>query len=132
MSFIAVTATEITTAPVLITATASPFREPTTVTTSVFATIFGLLDQTVTIFPQTVTAVGPQYTPYPMGSILPPLYTVTVAKVDAFVQASGGTVWTSVVYDEAGNVAMPTPVYWGEPYVPEEETVVVLLSTNDC
>jgi hypothetical protein len=130
MSFIAVTATEITTAPVLITATASPFREQTTVTTSVFAAVFGLLDQTVTIFPQTVTAVGPQYTPYPMGSILLPLYTVTVAKVDAFVQASGGTVRTSVVYDEVGNMAVPTPAYWGELCMSEEK-MMVLPSTND-
>jgi hypothetical protein len=105
-------------------------REPTTVTTNVLNTISGLPGQTVTIFPQKVIAGEPQYTPYPTGSILPPLHTVTVTKVDAFIQASGGTVWTKVVYDEAGNAAVPTLAYWGEPYVPEEK-VMVLPSTND-
>jgi len=121
MALTIVTATAITTAPLLITATASLFGEPTTVTTNVFTTAFGLPGQTVTIFPPTVTAEEPKYTPYRTGSRLPPFYTVTVNEVDAFVQAPSGTVWTRVFYDETGNAAEPILAYWGEPYVPEEK-----------
>lgn len=125
MSLIIVTAT----APILTTATVSLFGELTTVTTNVF-TIFGLPGQAVTIFPLTVTAGELKYTPYPTGSTLPPLYTVTLNEVGTFVQAPSGTVWTRVFYDETGNAAEPILAYWGEPYVPEEK-VVVLPSTND-
>jgi hypothetical protein len=111
MSRIIVTATAITTAPVLITATASLFGKPTTVTTNVFITIFGLPGQTVTIFPPTVTAGEPKYTPYPTSSTLPPLYTVTLNEVGAFVQAPSGTVGTRVFYGETGNAAEPILAY---------------------
>jgi hypothetical protein len=73
-------------------ATASLFGELTAVATKDFTTIFSLPGQTVTIFPPTVTAGELQYPPYLMGSILPPLYAVTVTEVDAFVQAPGGTI----------------------------------------
>ena len=85
--------------------------------------------QTITTFPPAVAAGEPKYTPYPTGSIFPPLYTVTVIKVDASVQTPGGTVWTRVFDDETGNAAGPILAHWGEPYVPEEK-VMVLPSTN--
>ena len=132
MSLITVAATAITTNPALITTTASLFGKQTTVTTSAFTTIFDLPGQTVTISPPIVTAGEPKDTPYPTGSIPLPLYTVTVTEVDAFVQATGGTVWTRVLYDETGVACAcaDTSILGGEPYVPGQK-VVVLPSTYD-
>jgi hypothetical protein len=110
------------TVPVLITATANLFGEPTTVTTNVFTTIAGLPGQTVTIFPPPVTAGETQYTPFLTDPTLPPPYTVTVTEIDVFVQAPAGSIWTRVFYDEPGNAAAPTP---NEPCVPGEKVLVL-------
>jgi hypothetical protein len=124
MSLVPVTATAITTVTVVITATASLLGQPTTVTTNIFTTVIGLPGQTVTILPPPVTVGDPQST-FVQGSTLPPLYTVTVTEVDAFVQAPGGSIWTRVIYDETGNAAAPTPVSWNEPYLPGEKVLVL-------
>lgn len=119
------TATAITTVPVLVTAIASLFDKPTTTTTNVFTTIIGLPGQTITILPTPMTDGEPQYNPLPAGSTPPPLYTVTVTEVNAFVQAPGGPIWTRILYDETGDATAPTQTTWIEPYVPGEKVLVL-------
>jgi hypothetical protein len=126
MSLVIVTATAITTVPVLVTATASLFGQPATVTSNVFTTVVGLPGQTITVFPPPITAGEPQFMPLVQDSALPqPLYTVTVTEIDAFVQAPGGTIWTTIFYDETANAVAPTPTSWNEPYTPGEEVLVL-------
>jgi hypothetical protein len=95
-----------------------------------FATIFGLPGQTITAFPTTVTVEEIQYAPYLTGSVLPPLYTVTVTEVDAFVQAHGGTVRTRVTCDETGNAAVPTLAYWVSHMFPKRRWRCCRVSTT--
>jgi hypothetical protein len=122
MSLVVVTATAITKVAVLITATANLLGQATTVTTNIVTTIIGLPGQTVTILPLQVTVGDPQST-FVQGSTLPPLYTATVTEVDAFVRASGGSIWTRVIYDETGNAAARTSTSWNESYVPAEKVL---------
>lgn len=126
MALVTITATAITTVPVLVTATASLFGLPTTVTTYIYTTIIGLPGQTVTIIPPPDTAGAPQATPFaPDPTLLQPQYTITVTEIDAFVEAPNGNVWTSIFYDESGNAGVPTPTSSIEPNVPGEKVIML-------
>lgn len=126
MSLVTGTATATATVLVAVTATASLFGQPTTVTTNVYTTVMGLPGQTVTISPPPDSAGEPQFVPFVQEStVLQPQYTVTVTEIDAFIQAPGSSIWTTVFYDETENMAAPTPTSWSEPYVPREKVLAL-------
>jgi hypothetical protein len=126
MSLVTGTATATTTVLVTVTATASFFGQPTTVTTNVYTTVISLPGQTVTISPSPDSAGESQFVPFVQESTVPqPQYTVTVTEIDAFIQAPGSSIWTTVFYDETENTAAPTPTSWSEPYVPGEKVLTL-------